>query len=446
MIDSKLSLVGLIWLSIYQDVHGLQSIKTTAYLTKSNTLKAVLNTNANSDVNSASTASFEVDVAVLGSGIAGSTISWLLQEQEQCKVALIDKNVNKAAQWYPNYGEWQEEWHCLSERMKLPEMLACTTNEWQDTECFFGGSFDMPTKQMTALNRAYIRVDRIKMQELLRTKFKKTGGVTIPSNLSAIQISPNIYNKGIIHDASGSLLSLDDGTTVRTKLIIDATGLESRITRRETSNVARGSNKPLDTGYQIAYGFTTVVDSTGPYNFDAMTLFDYRTDHFDDDVHWKRDAENRPTFMYAMPLKKNDDGTFVVFWEETSLVGRGKRMLSFDECKKRAYRRLAHHNINILAVEDEEYCYIPMGGELPDLTQRTVGFGGAANMVHPSTGYQANRMFAASTDLAAVVGEGIRNKIMPDEISSNCYKALWNSQNRNQRDFQVSNLIYMIIT
>lgn len=42
--------------------------------------------------------------------------------------------------------------------------------------------------------------------------------------------------------------------------------------------------------------------------------------------------------------------------------------------------------MKIIGVEEEEYCYIPMGGELPDLTQRIVGFGGAANMVHPATG------------------------------------------------------------
>ena len=42
--------------------------------------------------------------------------------------------------------------------------------------------------------------------------------------------------------------------------------------------------------------------------------------------------------------------------------------------------------MKVLGVEEEEYCYIPMGGELPDLSQRVLGFGGAANMVHPATG------------------------------------------------------------
>ena len=42
--------------------------------------------------------------------------------------------------------------------------------------------------------------------------------------------------------------------------------------------------------------------------------------------------------------------------------------------------------MKVLGLEEEEYCYIPMGGELPDLTQRAVAFGGAANFVHPATG------------------------------------------------------------
>ena len=46
--------------------------------------------------------------------------------------------------------------------------------------------------------------------------------------------------------------------------------------------------------------------------------------------------------------------------------------------------------MKVLGVEEEEYCYIPMGGELPDLAQRVVGFGGAANMVHPATGRYNN--------------------------------------------------------
>ena len=38
------------------------------------------------------------------------------------------------------------------------------------------------------------------------------------------------------------------------------------------------------------------------------------------------------------------------------------------------------------AMEEEEYCLIPMGGVLPRIPQRVLGIGGTAGMVHPSTG------------------------------------------------------------
>lgn len=168
-----------------------------------------------------------------------------------------------------------------------------------------------------------------------------------------------------------------------------------------------------------------------------MTLFDYQTTPFEKDVELLKNAIDRPTFMYTMPLGILPNGKLRVFFEETSLVGRDKRRLSFAECKLRANLRLEHHGINVYGIEEEEYCYIPMGGELPDGTQRIVAFGAAANMVHPSTGYQACRMLASSTDVAEILGKMIKSpQTTPDEIAATVYANLWNAQNRGQRDFQ----------
>jgi hypothetical protein len=52
--------------------------------------------------------------------------------------------------------------------------------------------------------------------------------------------------------------------------------LESRLVAKEDPYLARGVDKPIPTGYQIAYGFLCRVDSMGPYDPKAMTLFDYR--------------------------------------------------------------------------------------------------------------------------------------------------------------------------
>eukprot|EP01038_Epipyxis_sp_PR26KG_P007227 gene7227-9858_t len=383
-----------------------------------------------------STADFDIDVAVVGGGPAGSTIAWLLQEQEQCRVAIIDPNADKASTWYPNYGEWRDEWHVLSERMKLPELKQCTTTEWEYTDCFFGGSEGIPMNDRTTLPRAYARVDRVKLQQLMRDRFKQNGGLAINSAVNAKLISNNIFDEGIVHNANGSIIRLQNGKLLKCKTIIDASGFETRLVAKENPFIARGNSKVIPTGYQIAYGFVSDVDSLGPYDFNSMTLFDYRTSFLEDNAEWLKDGLDRPTFMYVMPLGKNEDGTYRVFWEETSLVGKGSRMLSFEECKKRAYKRLDHYGIKVLRVEEEEYCYIPMGGELPDSSQRIVAFGAAANMVHPATGYQACRMMAASTDLSKIIGDGIRTNKAPDLISAEAYRAMWGKKNRGQRDFQ----------
>lgn len=150
--------------------------------------------------------------------------------------------------------------------------------------------------------------------------------------------------------------------------------------------------------------------------------------------------------MYVMPLSENADGSRRVFWEETSLVGVGKRRLSFAECKRRAMQRLRFHNIDVYDIEEEEYCYIPMGGELPDLQQRIIAFGGAANMVHPATGYHVCRMMAAAKDLAATISDNmalpatensVTTAVQPDKIALLVYQSMWSSRNRLQRDFQV---------
>lgn len=60
--------------------------------------------------------------------------------------------------------------------------------------------------------------------------------------------------------------------------------------------------------------------------------------------------------------------------------------VGFPELRARLRKRLAHMGVVVTAIEEEEYCLIPMGGVLPRLPQRVLGIGGTAGMVHPSTG------------------------------------------------------------
>ena len=102
-------------------------------------------------------------------------------EKEECKVALIDSEVETGT-WYPNYGEWRKEWNYLSETFGLPEMKKCLTTEWEYTDCFFGGSNETPMSKRTTLRQPYVRVDKKKLKSLFIDRFKSSGnGITVES-------------------------------------------------------------------------------------------------------------------------------------------------------------------------------------------------------------------------------------------------------------------------
>jgi flavin-dependent dehydrogenase len=98
----------------------------------------------------------------------------------------------------------------------------------------------------------------------------------VDTKVSASRISPNLFDRGIVHDKEGTTVELDDGRSLRCKVLVDATGLESKLVAKESPMYARGNDKELITGYQIAYGFIAVVDKLETYDAKAMTLFDYR--------------------------------------------------------------------------------------------------------------------------------------------------------------------------
>jgi len=222
---------------------------------------------------------------------------------------------------------------------------------------------------------------------------------------------------------------------VRTKMLVDATGHETKIVLRNTRD------HYLPPGFQIAYGALVEVDESkvqdkskiGPYDKEAMTLFDYRTDHFDpSDEDSVTKAETAPTFMYAMPLEGNQ-----IFFEETSLVARPA--VSLQECKERCFTRLKYHGIEVTDVLEEEFCYIPMGGALPSRDQRVVGIGGASVMVHPSTGYHLCRVLMGATALTKAIQKELVDSKSPnlDRAAASAYNALWTPENVRQRNFAV---------
>ncbi|EJK57822.1 hypothetical protein THAOC_22103 [Thalassiosira oceanica] len=396
----------------------------------------------------------ECDVLVLGSGPAARAISTLLASSTSngsggFDVLVADANFDR--RWVPNYGVWQDEWESVREvyaSFGQPLGDACIDRLWSVTDCFFGGSFDIPVDYRMRLDRPYCRVDRDSLRRTLSPEsevdvLNEGEGAARYRVVRANHISKatavNVYSPAgsLSHDESGStvMLQAKDGETiqVRAKVVVDCTGHESKIVLKDDRVK---SNPP---GFQIAYGVLAKLDESsipdtnfaGPYSKEAMTLFDYRTDHFPDGSNELYKAETAPTFNYVMPLDSNR-----VFFEETSLVARPA--VSFEECKERCMTRLEHLGITVSEIEEEEFCYIPMGGPLPAKDQRVVGYGGSSAMVHPSTGYHLCRAMMGAGSVARVIRDELSSPdFNPDRAAARAYDAIWSPSNIGQRNFAV---------
>mmetsp|Transcript_8677 Transcript_8677/g.12785 ORF Transcript_8677/g.12785 Transcript_8677/m.12785 type:complete len:628 (+) Transcript_8677:139-2022(+) len=387
------------------------------------------------------------DVLILGSGPAARAIASLLSAPGSDKLDVIMADSNFDKEWPPNYGVWEDEWQSIVDLYKSFGRAIgeeCIDRRWGVTDCFFGGSFDIPVDNRFRLDRPYYRIEKNKLRDAVTHVDEEDGYRLIRANHVSRATSINLYSPSgtLTHDEDGStiLLQAKDGTetTVRSKLIVDCTGHETKLVLKDD----RVKSDPP--GFQIAYGALVEVDESdspdltkiGPYDKEAMTLFDYRTDHFPEDSAQLRNAEKAPTFMYAMPLKNNK-----IFFEETSLVARPA--VSFQECKDRCFTRLEHLGIKVTSIEEEEFCYIPMGGPLPAKDQRIVGFGGAAAMVHPSTGYHLCRAMMGAGDVAKTIRSGLNDNakgkkgVNLDKVAGDAYHAIWSPANIRQRDFAV---------
>lgn len=377
------------------------------------------------------------DVLVLGSGPAGSAIASLLGADGKLDVVLADQNFDR--DWVPNYGVWKDEWETVVDRYREfgvdfegGHEGRSVDREWAVTDCYFGGSFDIPMEQRMRLDRPYYRVDRFALKKSLSKNFR-----VVKANHFSEAIGINIYKPtgSLVHDEDGTTILLKkkgevNPLTMRAKIVIDTTGHETKLTLKDTREFYTSP------GFQIAYGATVEIDESnapdstkvGPYDKEAMTLFDYRTDHFVDEADLIK-ATKAPTFMYAMPLRDNK-----VFFEETSLVARPA--VSFQECKERFFKRMDYLGIKVTKVVEEEYCYIPMGGALPMRDQRILALGGAAATVHPSTGYHLCRGLMGATDVAKAIKQELESKNPNiDRAVASSYHALWSPGNIRQRNF-----------
>jgi lycopene cyclase-like protein len=347
----------------------------------------------------------DCDVLVLGAGPAALVIAAELAERGLSVSALAP--ADPAAPWLNTYGIWVDEVEALG-------LTSLLSHRWSDTVSYFGagagsgedspgGGADAPLRH----GRAYGLFDKARLQAHLLEHACRGGVRWLRGLAEAIEHDPHGSRVRVRRGGSGSgdpSGRAEAPDVLRASLVIDATGHEPVFVQRQLDGPVAG---------QAAYGIVGRF-SAPPIAPGQFVFMDYRCDHLSE-------AERRgepPTFLYAMDL-----GEGVFFVEETSLALAPA--VPFPLLRERLIRRLRHRGVEVLEIQHEEFCLFPMNPPLPDLLQRVVGFGGAASMVHPASGYLVGGLLRRAPGLAAAVVSALEQGLNGEALSAAAWQGLW---------------------
>jgi lycopene beta-cyclase len=258
--------------------------------------------------------------------------------------------------WLPNYCLWADE---------VPsEMEGVAEHFWPEV-CV---ATPLGTRK---LDRSYVKLSTRELQTSLWTAFRSATAGVIPRRA-----------RDLDHRVGETWIHVDDGSTHRARVVVDASGATTRFVRRVHHQAP---------AFQTAYGLVLHAPDHG---FDPlqMTLMDFRPA--------SSDATEPPSFLYAMPL-----GEGRLFLEETSLARRPAVRL--EVLRARLQVRLESLGLERAERMGEERCSIPMGLGLPAPGQPLVPFGAAASMVHPASGYLISQIFRKADPVAKSIVEGL---------------------------------------
>lgn len=318
-----------------------------------------------------------LDVLIIGAGPAGLALAAALADQG-LRVAVLAPGAPDTP-WTNHYGIWAGELDALG----LGGLLG---HRWSNCVVYSG-------PQAQPLHRDYGLFDNARLQGHLLQRAEQ-GRVVWQRG----------YALHAVHHPTHSEVGTQEGQSLAARLVVDAGGHAPALLQRPAA--AR-------IAYQTAYGVVGRF-SAPPVEPNQLVLMDYRGDHLT-----AAQRAEPPTFLYAMDL-----GGGRAFMEETSLAhtpGLPPEML-----ERRLQQRLAHSAIRIEQIERVEHCRFPMNLPLPDLHQPILGYGAAASMVHPATGYQVGAALhhapAVAQALVHALDQGIGD---PRGLARAGWAALW---------------------
>ncbi|WP_088891989.1 lycopene beta cyclase [Leptolyngbya ohadii] len=325
------------------------------------------------------------DALVVGAGPAGLAIA----------AALCDEGLNVAGlapvpppvEWVNTYGIWCDE----LEPMNLTHLLS---HRWQNSVMY-------AAQRKVALGRDYGLFDNGKLQNYFLERCDRGKMVWHQGTAAAVE-----------HFAHHSSVTTAEGTALSARVVIDASGHNPALLDRPKSEAI---------AYQAAYGIVGKFSSP-PIDPQQFVLMDYRADHLSPE-----ERRAPPTFLYAMDL-----GNDVFFVEETSLSN--SPAVTFEVLQQRLEQRLAFRGVQVKEVQHVEYCLFPMNLPLPSLDQAVMGFGGAASMVHPASGYMVGALLRRAPGVAKTIARAVENpNASPESIATSAWQTLWTSDEMRKR-------------
>ena len=328
------------------------------------------------------------DVLVLGAGPAGMAIASALGK-EKLKVDVLSPN-GPDEPWPNTYGIWGNE----VDQLGLQDLLEY---RWKNTVSFFGNGSLLEhhyENKATEHSLDYGLFDKKKLHNYWLKE----------CNDSLIKWHQG-FAKKINFEKYKSSVTTNDGKIYSARLVIDATGYDPVFLKLKPCG-------PL--AVQTCYGIVGSF-SKPPLKKGQFVLMDYRSDHLNEEQ-----KKEPPTFLYAM-----DMGNGKYFLEETSLGLVNP--LTMKNLKDRLEKRLSHRNITITSMQHEELgLFLPMNMPIPDFKQQILGYGGAASMVHPASGYLIGNVLRRAPLVAKAISQAIEDKNLTSyHIARKGWESLW---------------------
>jgi len=186
------------------------------------------------------------------------------------------------------------------------------------------------------------------------------------------------------HSPGPGRVALEGGGDLTASVVIDAAGRWQPLGGRRPGRPGRPARAEAE---QTAYGVVVPAEVAAPLVPPGEALFmDWRPDH--GEGGW-------PTFLYGIPV-----GGGEVLLEETSLARRPG--LPVPVLRRRLLARLARHGIRVPPDARTETVRFPVDHPRHD-SPGVLGFGAAAPLVHPATGFS----LAAALELAGPVADAV---------------------------------------